>query len=132
MIGKTLTERLAGNAILMGINLSGPALIMRKGDQNAFGGPGVCVANGIKFVIQSAVKAKYPSGMGRSEGKLWASLQEYLCDEETVGEITITVGQAKWLYDLLCDDSVKLDSALCQWREAIIDYLAPLLEALDK
>jgi hypothetical protein len=78
-----------------------------------------------RFTITSVVKAAFPNGMDRQDGKLWAAWLEVMDDDARPAEVTR--GLVEFLHKHAADGSVRVPPSLAQWREALVDYLEALL-----
>lgn len=113
-------------------DFSAPEFHIVKGDRDwlAKGDDGqvndaLVVPRAAKFTISSVIKAAFPQGMDRRDGKVWAAWLEVLEDGPET-KIDMAKGQVEWLRKHAADESVRVPPSLAQWREALVDYLEAL------
>lgn len=96
-----------------------------------FDGPDIAgVSDGTKralvvHIIVSIVRAAYPQGQDRRDGRIWSAWQEDLLDSEAM-KVDVTMGQIDWLAKHVESETLKLDPGLAQAREALAEYLTQL------
>ncbi len=86
--------------------------------------------NGIVNLIVAIVRASYPQGMDRKDGRFWASWQEDILDSEEM-KISMPLSRLEWLAKAVDNESLKIDPGLAQGREALSGYLAEAKKAAE-
>ncbi len=76
-------------------------------------------------ILAQIVRAAFPQGQDRRDGRIWAAFQESLLDRDEM-VFDVTVGQIEWLLKCVTNETLKLDPTLAQPREALADYLEGL------
>ena len=76
-----------------------------------------------RFAIGQIVAAAFPQGMDRKDGKTWAAWQEIL-DDESTDTMEVNKGMVSWLSGVIAKEDLKVQPAMAQWREVLVDYLA--------
>lgn len=79
-----------------------------------------------RFLITRLINLKHPQGMDRTDGKIFAALQDAM--EET-GPVEMLASQVRWLAKIAEDDTLKVDVGLVRWREQFVDFLDKIMTA---
>jgi hypothetical protein len=76
-------------------------------------------------ILAQIVRAAFPQGQDRRDGRIWSAWQESLLDKDEMS-FEVTLGMVDWLKKCVEDEKLKLDPTLAQPREALADYLGTL------
>ena len=104
-------------------DLGGPKIIATEKDLRESGGRSGIV----RLCMAALVRAKYPQGMKRSQGKIWSRWRRLIDDDEVnEGVVSASKDMIDWIESIAKDDEVAIPDAFVQWREALIDYIEEL------
>jgi hypothetical protein len=84
------------------------------------------VPRAVRATISAVVQSAFPQGMDRRDGRIWAAWLEVI-EDDAGDQVAVTRGQVEWLKKHLANEDVKVNPALAQWREAVVDYVETLL-----
>lgn len=132
-----VSRRLLDAAKILKFNLVGPRYVISATDilqwQQQFGEGMLPNLMASKIIMGALVSAKYPQGLDREVGKVWAAWQEVLNnDDSEITEYEMPKSQIDFVARMARDESLKIPWSLCQWREALLTYAEQLLESNKK
>lgn len=111
-------KKLVDDGKVIPFDFSAPAVALGKEQR---------VRDMVSVALVRVVEAKYPQGLAREDGKVWAAWQEVLMDEPE-GKVEVTRKQVTWLRGIFADADLRVPPGLAQAREAVLDYLDELLK----